>query len=459
MIGNRRWLVWAAVAYAVIIVAVAVGLGRLYNGASRRLDEALGQRLLAVAGTLAEMTDAEAILSATFGDTTSEYYLETLLENYTTLAERNHLAEITLTNPVDEVVILTTSGSLVAGQTNDFWSLDPGAVETASLGSAAVTRLYELGGRDGLKQKSAYAPIVKYTADGSYVVAVVTVSGNPGFFDTLAELKRAALFTGLLVLLVLVLMGVFLSRISVALTGYRASLLRRENLVTMGRLTKGIAHEIRNPLGIIRGAGEHLQRVLADHGIDDEVAGFIPEEVDRLNHILTGYLDFGSDNEAGDEIFEVELVLRRTVELVGDEMGQTGVAVAMDPLPAVINVVGDARRWQQVCLNLLLNARDAMPDGGVVRVVVVDSERRVRVKFIDEGVGLPKSGHDRIFEPFWTSKEKGSGLGLAMSRQIMDDMGGGLTLRNRDSGPGVEAELWLPVICAEGEADGQNSGC
>jgi len=446
MTGGRRWFGWAALAYAVIIAAVAIGLGRLYSGAHARLDEALGQRLLAVAGSLAEMTDGRAILRHTLGDTTSDYYLEILLEKYEAVAQSEDLAEITLTNPLDRLVILSTSESLLKNEPNDYWGLDPAAVESAALGKAAATRLYDLAGAGGLKQKSAHAPIMNYVPDGGYVVAIVTVSGSPDFFESLAELKMGAFLTGALVLVILVLMGIFLSQINLALTRYRASILRQENLAAMGRMTAGIAHEIRNPLGIIRGAGEHLQRVLRDHDIDDEVGAFIPEEVDRLDHILAGYLAFGMDKEATSEVFELTTALRRSLHLVRDELSAAGVTLQVaQPLPEA-KVSGDPRRLQQVFLNLLLNARDAMPSGGIVDVEMTVVGGQARVVVTDEGSGLDRVDMTKIFAPFWTSKEKGSGLGLAMSRKIMEDMSGGLTLRDRADRSGAIAELWVPLV-------------
>ncbi len=449
MTGGRRWFLWAVLAYAVIIAAVAIGLGRMSNGARERLDEALGQRLLAVAGSLAEMTDGRELLSHSLGDTTSEYYLEKLLEKYTAVARRENLAEITLTNPLDRIVILSTSASLVKNEPTDYWNLDQVAVESAVLGKAAATRLYDLGGPDGLKQKSAHAPIFNYVTDGGYVVAIVTVSGSPDFFEALDDLKMAAYLTGGLVLVVLVLMGLFLYQINQALARYRASILRQENLAAMGRMTAGIAHEIRNPLGIIRGAGQHLQRVLQEHSIIDEVADFIPEEVDRLDHILTGYLAFGADKDAASEIFDLGLTLRRSLHLVHDEFAAQGVSLQIQDSLPVAEVNGDPRRLQQVILNLLINGRDALPNGGNIMLDLVIARDRVQVIVTDDGGGLGAVDPDKIFEPFWTSKEKGSGLGLAMSRRIMEDMGGGLTLRERADRPGVVAELWAPLTSVD----------
>ena len=121
-------------------------------------------------------------------------------------------------------------------------------------------------------------------------------------------------------LAVLGLVATILVNLEASVRRYRASLLRQESLAAMGRMTAGIAHEIRNPLGIIRGAGQHLQRVLDEAGISDEVADFIPEEVDRLDRILTGYLAFGRDAETAPEVFAFDAVLRRSVQLVAREL-------------------------------------------------------------------------------------------------------------------------------------------
>lgn len=446
MIGGRRWFIWATLAYVVIIVAVVFGLSRLYDKASTRLDEALGQRLLAVASTLAEMTDGQAVLRHTLGDTTSDYYLETLLEKFNTIALHENLSEVTLTNPLDQVVIFSTSASLESDQPNDYWGLDSSAMEAASLGVGTATKLYVLDAEAGLQQMSAHAPIMNYVADGGYVVAVITVSGSPDFFATLTDLRRGSYLTGGLVLAVLLVMGVFLWQINLSLSRYRAAMLRQENLAAMGRMTAGIAHEIRNPLSIIRGAGQHLQRVMADHGIVDEMADFIPEEVDRLDHILAGYLAFGTNSEVADEDFDLNEILGRTLDLMRDDLQANRIALARAESRHPVAVAGDPRRLQQVIMNLLINARDAMPSGGVITIKTTTSADVARVTIADEGHGILPAQEDKLFEPFWTAKEKGSGLGLAMSRRIMEDMAGGLQLNNRLDRAGAIAEFWLPII-------------
>jgi signal transduction histidine kinase len=450
MKGGRRWLLTAALAYAVIISAVALGLYHLYSGAEDILDEALGQRLLGVAASLAEMTDGQQVFFATVGDTAAAYYLETLAEKWDRIRRSENLADITLTavtfaDELDDKVLFSTTESLTAGGRNDFWELDRAAVAQAALGTPSVTSLYQLGGPGEALQKSAHAPVFYFFENHPDVVAIVSVSGNPEFFAALGVLRRGALLTAGLVLVILVLMGIFLFQINRSLARYRTFILQQESLAAMGRMTAGIAHEIRNPLGIIRGAGEHLREVLEKADIKDEVAAFIPEEVDRLDRILTGYLAFGTDKETVAESFDLREAVVRSVRLLAADLESAGIAVNLASDLPTAPVQGDPRRVQQVLLNLLINARDAMSPGGTIGIDLQLRGRRAHLVIADTGTGLQDVDPSRLFEPFWTSKEKGSGLGLAMSRRIVEDMGGTITLTDREDIPGAQAVVVLPL--------------
>jgi two-component system sensor histidine kinase HydH len=448
MSAGRRWLPWAAVSYALILLAVFLGLRHLYDSSREKLDEAMGQRLLGVARSVAALCDGELVMLATLSDSSGLAYLDELAAVCGGLQQAESLAEITLSDPVDGRVLMSTSAALRPGEMNAFLALDPGAVAAARSGVAAAGPLYRAPHSPDTFQKSAHAPVFHYSAEGPYPVGLLTVSGSPDFFVALERLRRAAWLTAAVVLAVMAGLGVVLQRILVALERTREAVRRQENLAAMGRMTAGIAHEIRNPLGIIRGAGQHLERVLADAGLEDEVAAFIPEEVDRLDRILSGYLAFGTEQAAPAEDFELAACLRRGVRLMADELRATGVSVEGPDVGDPWRVRGDPRRLQQVCLNLLLNARDAMPEGGRVHLALALSrdETQVVVTVTDEGPGLGGVDRQRLFEPFWTTREKGSGLGLAISRRIVEDMGGTLELCDRGDRRGAEARLSLPRL-------------
>ena len=130
----------------------------------------------------------------------------------------------------------------------------------------------------------------------------------------------------------LVLSGLALVRLYRAQEQYRATLAEQENLAAMGRMTAGIAHEIRNPLSVIRGTGPAPARVASQSaGIDDPMADFIPEEIDRLDRILSSYLSFGSDGGDGEpEQLDLADVVERTSELMADDLDAAGIALELE---------------------------------------------------------------------------------------------------------------------------------
>ena len=444
MTRRRQWFVWAVVAYAIIIAVVWFSLANLYRASYDRLDEALGQRLLAVAATLAHDIDGRLVVAATHDPGKSTIEFSFLESDFKKLRIDQALSEISLTS-LDGIVLVAGSPSLEVGMPNDFLGLDTSDVDAALAGSSTITPLYNVAGN---LQKSAHVPV--YDSDPDFdiyeVVGVLTVSGNADFFDTLEQLKRGAMITGAVVLFALVLMGVFLYRINLSFAHYQDSIQRQENLAAMGRMTAGIAHEIRNPLGIIRGAGEHMQMVLNKAGIEDPVADFIPEEVDRLNHILNGYLAFGSNREPIMESMDLVQCLHRGARLFKDEMDRAGISINLPDVADIFMIQGDPLRLQQVVLNLLINARDAMAEGGIIDVELTKENNRAVVRVKDEGIGLSAVDADRLFEPFWTNKEKGSGLGLAMSRRVVEEMNGKLNLSQRQGHSGAVAEFSFPLL-------------
>ncbi|MBC8422606.1 HAMP domain-containing histidine kinase, partial [bacterium] len=173
---------------------------------------------------------------------------------------------------------------------------------------------------------------------------------------------------------------------------------------------------------------------------------YIPDEVDRLDRILTRYLTFGKGGNGFDmERLDLSRLAYRSVRMAEQEMAAAGIDLAVEAPEAPLYVTGDNPSLQQVMLNLLLNARDAMPGGGRIAVVMERSGREAVLRVLDEGTGLGGMSEREIFEPFLTTKEKGSGLGLTVVRQVVEDHGGTFSLSDRNDGPGAVAEMRLPV--------------
>jgi signal transduction histidine kinase len=434
---RRRWLFWGSLVYVAILIAVTVSLFLLNRASRRELDHALGERLVAVAVTASYLVDGDSLVVWAIDpqETLDFVWLASRLEQ---LRLQNELAEITLCD-ADERVLISATGRLSRGEKNLFWDLDREAVQVALGGFPSTTRLYRVG---ELYQKSAHAPIL--ASDGQ-VTGVLTVEGNADFFEALTALQRGAVLTGIAVLVFLSLMGWLLFRLQSAMERYRASVLQQENLAAMGRMTAGIAHEIRNPLGIISGTAQHLERRLQAAGVEDETVGYIQEEVARLDRILTGYLAFGSDAAVQKESLELARTVTRTVKLVAEEFAAAGVTIEPPVIDGHCRVKGDPHRLQQVLLNLLLNARDAMPEGGRIEIALQPDGSQAVLTVTDEGAGLQGWTEEKLFSPFWTSKEKGSGLGLSVARRVVENLDGSLQLRDRRERAGAVAELRLPL--------------
>lgn len=436
--NSQRWVRAGVAIYVAILVVVVAALVLLYQGARDRLDESLGQRLAAIAVTATELVDAQQALDWSLDpEEPIEYlWLVTRLEE---IQRANALAEVSLCD-AQGFVLVSASQRLERGELNTFWELDRTAVDLALSGFPASSRLYQSG---ALYQKSAHAPVLDENGE---VVAVITAEAAVDFFDTLATLREGAAWTGGIVISFLVLSGLALIRLQRAQTRYRARLAEQENLAAMGRMTAGIAHEIRNPLGVIRGTGQHLQNRLRNAGIDDPVADFIPEEIDRLDRILSSYLALGSDAGVEPERLDLADVVQRTVKLMAADLEQFGVTVALEL--DELCVLADRHRLQQVLMNLLLNARDAMPDGGTATIRGAVRAGHAILTITDEGQGID-GDPESLFTAFETTKEKGSGLGLAVSRQIVEAHGGTLAIESRTDRAGAVVTLILPAAGSE----------
>ena len=235
----------------------------------------------------------------------------------------------------------------------------------------------------------------------------------------------------------------------------------RDRLAALGEMAAGLAHEIRNPLGAIKGAAQYLDPASLREG-DAEILQIIVEEVNRLDGVVAQFLDYSRPMSPGatEKLTSTDLndVLARTVKLIEGSL-PPNVRLELSLEPELPRILGDAEQLKQVFINLALNAVQAMPDGGRLAVRtrrprqpldlgLSDSSPRyaadqVVVRFADTGAGIPEEAKDRIFIPFYTTKSKGTSLGLAISQRIVKAHGGSIEVQSR-LGEGSEFILRFP---------------
>jgi signal transduction histidine kinase len=227
----------------------------------------------------------------------------------------------------------------------------------------------------------------------------------------------------------------------------QAEVLRSERLAALGQLTAGLAHELRNPLGTMKTSAELLSRKVAEeNAVAREMAGFIASEVDRTNSLITRFLEFARPQHLKLETADVTNMLDSAIArfLREQKASGTDVTVFKNYSPDVPPFRFDAELMERVIANLLLNAAQASPPGGVVTVKTQLADSTVEISVIDRGSGIEPKNLENIFNPFFTTKPEGIGFGLAIISKIVDEHGGRITVESTP-GEGSVFRIHLPL--------------
>ncbi len=242
-------------------------------------------------------------------------------------------------------------------------------------------------------------------------------------------------------------------------------LIQAAKMATLGEMSAGVAHEINQPLTVIgTGANYLLKQFKRGNGVDPEtvldVAGELVEQVARATRIINHLREFGRKAEVATDLIDINRPIENVFNLLGQQLRVHNIKVRTSLHPGLPPIKGDANRLEQVFVNLVLNARDAIeerregygaPKDGLISVKTFPKNGEVVVEISDNGVGIPEKQRDRIFEPFFTTKEvgKGTGLGLSISYGIVRDLGGGIEV---DSEVGFGTTFTLTFPAAEDRA-------
>ncbi len=239
-----------------------------------------------------------------------------------------------------------------------------------------------------------------------------------------------------------------------------ARLRRAESLAALTTLTAGVAHEIKNPLGSI---GIHLELMKKEVSGKKQIETqkvlenllIIKEEVDRLNRIVMDFLFTVRPMNAELSYDELNRVVRELLDFMKFELSEAGITVDTDLTKTGPQILMDERYMKQAVLNILKNAISAMPNGGRLRVQTVQKGNELLLKISDTGVGIPDEHMDKIFEPYFTTKDFGSGLGLTLVYKILKEHMGDIEI-NSKVGEGTSITLSFPVPQKEKRLIGYN---
>jgi two-component system nitrogen regulation sensor histidine kinase GlnL len=237
-----------------------------------------------------------------------------------------------------------------------------------------------------------------------------------------------------------------------------AEVRRGETLAAAGQIALGIAHEIRNPLGAIRGAVQLMKRELGDEARWGEYTSVLLKEVDRVNRIIEMLLDLGRPVTLRPGPLNVHQLLERVALMAEELSAQRGVQVVRRYDPSLPPIMADEDRMLQVFHNLVRNAIEAMPTGGRLTLITrlsmnplfakVDLGQGLKsmaeVQIVDEGEGIPEATRAKLFTPFFTTKHTGLGLGLALCHRIVEEHKGAIQVTS-EPGKGTAVSCFLPI--------------
>jgi signal transduction histidine kinase len=415
-----------------------------YHQVRRAIEEELGQRLLSVA------------TAAAAGIRTNDL-VEIRLDPAGPAAQRVQafLQRVRFETGVGDLYVFDTErkhlldaeGHYAPGYDNPALELHYAAATAALAGVPEASGLYKVG---RVYLGTAFAPIQEEFGE---VWGVLAAEGGADFFAGLWSLRKQTLITGAAGMFIVLALALFFARIvrSQALT--ERALHETSALAAAGELAAILAHEIRNPLAIISSRAERVRAKIVQGKPAEEVLSWfeaIPREIDRLDRTLSQYLSFARPSDPAGEAAPVGPTLDAVLTFLANDLARRGIEVRRsDEEARSARVSMASAALHQVLLNVVLNARDAMSEGGLLEVSARPSGRWLFLRVADTGGGMTDEQKRRAFEMFYTTKPGGSGLGLAVVRSMLDLYGGRVEV-DSEVGKGTVLTLWIPAAAAEG---------
>ena len=431
------------------LAAHLADLGRL--GAPHLRNAALSLTDLALDASWSRLDFSEEEDAAAVGPPDPQLYRtgldEDLTQPFDEWAEHARLARIVLLGDEGRILYDTADRQRLL-RTFQFWTIDRFEIEKALNGQAVASPAYSTGDDT---HKRYYEPIVEHVGESAAgeVRAILCLVADRTYLAGIEQLVRHLRRRGIILTVLVLLIGLIIYRLIQRQRRIEQRATEADRLAGIGALAAGFAHELRNPLGIMRAFTEDLERSLRDEGTDGralEACQDIVEEIARMDRLVGQFLSYSRDGEAeaaggpAPVLAAIESVCnmlrrpladKRRVELHID-LADTGEQEAAGWFVGL-----EEGRLKQVLMNLVLNAIEASPDDQPVRLCVAAAARLIEVRVIDRGPGITPADAGRIFEPFYTTRAAGSGLGLAVSRQIVEQAGGRLELESTSADGGT----------------------
>jgi signal transduction histidine kinase len=461
------------------VLILSIGGWFFYHTSLRSVDHEFSKRLISVTEMVVTSINTTYLARIRPGDQETRLY-QILRQDLRKMRDSAGVKNIYLFNRNNQI-LLEAGGELPVGQEYVLLKLDQPELDEVWKGTSTASTLYQ--GSDGQYYKSGYAPIRDHQGK---ILAVAGVEAGAEFLEAIQEIKRQVLWIVVILVLVHFSISLIISRSIVnplkALVGAidrvgrqetytkvqvktgdeigflgsrfnemtdslrEKDRLLKERMDALQQLSGGIAHEIRNPLAAIEGFAELLARKVHPdtntqvRKLTDEII----QEVKNLNRIVSDFLVFAREPRWHFEPVDMVALLETTLTLAIPKEKEGLITVEKEIPSHPPPVKGDHLELRKALLNVILNAVQALHNGGRLKLHLHTEDSWMVVMVQDSGEGIPAEVQDRIFNPFFTTKEQGTGLGLAITQRIIEGHGGLISFESHP-GEGTQFMIRLPL--------------
>jgi signal transduction histidine kinase len=415
-IKQQKFLFWI-IGIGLVILLLANALGWIYLQRIKSFFISdLKFRLENITNLSTELIDATDIAYLFPGDKSDPQYVY----------YQNRLFQIKEDNNLQDIYILSPTLETVVDLIPDFHSElsqrtpDQDLVERAMSGETVTGELMSLGDQKFL---TAIAPLLD---SNNMITGLLVVEVPADFFEMLDQFDRGLLIFSFLNAFLILSVAFFLVRSIKRVFLLQNLVKNQEHLVRLGEMAASVAHEIRNPLGIIKGANSLIQKKYGSE--KEEVFSYIPAELERLNKLIEDFLSFAHSRDLKIQPVKFGELLTK-LKIGFSEYKNVKFILEISENNPVLNTDGDA--LEQILLNIIKNSIQACSQEGEIIIKYEPVLRgMVHIQISDNGPGIPAEILDRIFDPFFTTREEGSGLGLAISKRLIEQLEGDIFVKS-----------------------------
>ena len=378
-----------------------------------------------ISAKLIDAADLTYIIPENESDPQVIYYQNLLYD----IKSDNNLQDIYILDPTLQMLV-DVSPRIQADITRPM--PDEDLVQNALRGRTSTGSLKTLGDHKFL---TAVTPLID---TDNHITGLLVVEVEAEFFDVLDQFDQGLLIFSILNIILILSVAFYLFRSISRVFFLQNQIKNQEHLVKLGEMAASVAHELRNPLGIMKGANSLIQKKYGS--VKDEIFTYIPTELDRLNKIIEDFLIFARTRELNLQSVDLKNLLTKIC--VG-YMNLRNIKISIDIPDDFPTINTDPDALEQIFLNVLTNSIQALSGKGEINIKCEIRKKYCQIYISDNGNGITAENIDQIFEPFFTTKEEGSGLGLSISKRLIDQLNGTIHITSEPTG-GTDVLIELP---------------